>query len=177
MSHAFFEGITVTLEEVLKNKEARADLQRELLVQYRNPIISFTINMPGEVKLNNAARLLYKAGLTRIESACMQAGAAICTIRRAERFTGLEAFFSVSCDAALLKKLACKIEDQDQVGRLLDIDVLDVDGIPISRSALGLPKRKCLLCEQDAVICTRMRQHTVEQLLQQIEKVVSKMQT
>jgi holo-ACP synthase CitX len=172
MSHALFEGISITLEEVLTNKEARAALQRELLAQYKSPIISFTINMPGSVKLNNASRLLYKLGVERLNKALESADISVHDIRHVESFTGLEAFFSATTDARTLKKIACTIEDQDAVGRLFDMDVLDVDGVPISRSALDLPKRKCLICEQDAVICARSRQHSPAELLKQIEKVV-----
>lgn len=172
MSHALFEGISITLEEVLTNREARAALQRELLAQYKSPIISFTINMPGSVKLNNASRLLYKLGIERLKNALESADIVVHEIRHAERFTGLEAFFSAAADARMLKKIACTIEDQDAVGRLFDMDVLDVDGVPISRSELKLPKRKCLLCEQDAVICARSRQHAPAELLKKIEEVV-----
>ncbi|MBP2632655.1 MAG: holo-ACP synthase CitX [Firmicutes bacterium] len=172
MSHALFEGISITLEEVLTNKEARAALQRELLAQYKSPIISFTINMPGSVKLNNASRLLYKNGIERLKDALERAYILVNDIRYVENFTGLEALFSVRTDAQTLKKIACTIEDQDAVGRLFDMDVLDVDGVPISRSALDLPKRKCLICQQDAVICARSRQHAPAELLHEIEKVV-----
>lgn len=172
MSHALFEGISITLEEVLTNREARAALQRELLAQYKSPIISFTINMPGSVKLNNASRLLYKLGIERLKNTLESAHIVVHDIRHVERFTGLEAFFSAATDARTLKKIACRIEDQDAVGRLLDMDVLDVDGVPISRSELKLPKRKCLLCERDAVICARSRQHAPAELLNKIEEVV-----
>lgn len=176
MSHALFEGISITLEEVLTNREARAALQRELLAQYKSPIISFTINMPGSVKLNNASRLLYKLGIERLNDALEGADIVVHDICHVESFTGLEAFFSVHTDARTLKKIACTIEDQDAVGRLFDMDVLDIDGVPISRSALNLPKRKCLICQQDAVICARSRQHSPEELLNKIEQVVVEIQ-
>jgi holo-ACP synthase CitX len=176
MSHALFEGISITLEEVLTNKEARAALQRELLAQYKSPILSFTINMPGSVKLNNASRLLYKEGIDRLKGALERAYILVNDIQYVESFTGLEAFFSVRTEAKTLKKIACSIEDQDAVGRLFDMDVLDVDGVPISRSVLDLPKRKCLICQQDAVICARSRQHSPEELLKQIEKAVVEIQ-
>ena len=60
--------------------------------------------------------------------------------------TGCEALLAVEGEPAALKRLAVAIEDADPLGRLLDIDVLDPAGAPVSRQALGLPERTCLLC-------------------------------
>ena len=169
-----FSGLEITLQEVLKNKEARAALQRELLAQYKAPIISFTINMPGKVKLSPASRFLHKTGLERLKKALEAAGFSIHAIRTVENNTGLEAFFSVAAEAWLLKKIACQIEDE--VGRLFDMDVLAMDGVPISRTTLKLPQRKCFICEQVAVFCARSRRHTSEELLAKIKQVIMAVQ-
>ena len=60
--------------------------------------------------------------------------------------------------------LAVELEDIDPIGRLYDMDVLDTDGKKISREDMGLPRRKCLLCENDAAVCARSRAHSLEAL-------------
>ena len=171
-----FSGIEITLQEVLKNKEARAALQRELLAQYKAPIISFTINMPGQVKLSPASRFLHKTGLERLKKSLEAAGLSIHAIQTVENNTGLEAFFSVAAEPRLLKKIACQIEDEDEVGRLFDMDVLALDGVPISRTILKLPQRKCFICEQVAVFCARSRRHTSAELLAKIKQIIMAVQ-
>ncbi|CSA56393.1 CitX protein [Vibrio cholerae] len=64
-----------------------------------------------------------------------------------------------------------KIEREHPLGRLMDLDVIDVDGHIISRQGAQLPRRRCLLCERDAVICARSRRHSVEALLAKIEEM------
>ena len=60
------------------------------------------------------------------------------------------------------------------LGRLFDIDVLDAGGKKLSREGLGLPPRKCLLCEQPAHACARSRTHTVMELTERIESILRK---
>lgn len=86
--------------------------------------------------------------------------------------TGFESFFVVKTDERSLKALMLKIENEHPLGRLFDLDVIGVDGRPISRETLGNSKRKCLLCEQDAHICARNRGHTVETLIEKIHSMV-----
>ena len=39
--------VNVTLEDVLRAHDTRADAQRRLLRTYRLPLVSFTMNIPG----------------------------------------------------------------------------------------------------------------------------------
>lgn len=42
--------VNVTLEDVLRAHDTRADAQRRLLRTYRLPLVSFTMNIAGPVK-------------------------------------------------------------------------------------------------------------------------------
>ena len=48
------------------------------------------------------------------------------------------------------------------LGRLLDIDVIAPDGGKISRTEIGLPARRCLLCGNPAPVCARSRAHSAD---------------
>ena len=71
-----------------------------------------------------------------------------------------------------LKRLMTDMEDSSRLGRLFDVDVIGTDGRKISRSDYGMPARKCILCDQEAHICSRSRNHTVEELLRYIADVI-----
>ncbi|HLR88779.1 MAG TPA: citrate lyase holo-[acyl-carrier protein] synthase [Atopostipes sp.] len=64
------------------------------------------------------------------------------------------------------------IEENHPLGRLFDLDVLmldqnnEVQGK--SRTKLGLPVRRCFLCERPAKDCGRSRRHTVLELQEEI---------
>lgn len=163
---------TVTLAAVLENLEDRAFMQSWLIKQYNSPLISFTVNMPGPIKLNHLSRKIYNEGILRLEQILSIEKISINTAIKLEKITGLEAFYSLSTEAILLKKLTCKLEDSDQIGRLFDLDVIGVDGVPLSRRKLSLPMRRCLICDQPAAYCARSRFHSVQELQLKITDIV-----
>ena len=81
--------------------------------------------------------------------------------------TGYEAYLAVNLPPRLVKTLCCEIEDTHPLGRLMDIDVVGVD-----RAAIGLPPRKCLLCENEVRYYMRARTHSAEELLGRIEEMI-----
>lgn len=68
-----------------------------------------------------------------------------------------EAYYAVPMEISALKRLLVEIEETGPSGRLLDLDLLDVHGHPVSRESLGLHQRRCLLCNQPAKLCARSR--------------------
>ena len=58
-------------------------------------------------------------------------------------------------------------------GRLMDIDVIGPGRSPVSREEMGLPPRKCLLCNHPARYCMRARNHSTEELLIKIRQMVA----
>ncbi len=75
-------------------------------------------------------------------------------------------------DALRLKGLLCPLEAANELGKLMDLDVIDTEGLKISRSALGFPPRGCLLCDQPAQVCAPARSHPVEALYQKTQRIL-----
>lgn len=68
-----------------------------------------------------------------------------------------------------LKKQMIKIESQNKLSRLTDIDVYLNESHSLNRSK----PRTCYMCNQNALICSRMQSHTTDELLNHISKVTS----
>ncbi len=151
-----------SLLEILDARERRVQLQKALLQQFRKPLLCFTMNIPGPVKLDRDVSIGFHVGNWLLEDALSRTP----VLHRENRLahTGCEAFYVVDMPAQNLKQLAVDLEDIDPIGRLFDMDVLDTDGTKLTREDLGYPKRKCLLCDQDAVVCARSRAHGLEAL-------------
>ena len=149
----------ITLTEILATREAREQKQAQLLQQYGMPLICFTMNIPGPVKnsplITEGFRLGQKLLNDRFVPEYEEETIAP---------TGCEYFYVVDGDAQAIKQQTCQIEDSTPIGRLFDLDVIAPDSTKVSREALGLPARKCLLCGEDAWICGRSRAHSVEAL-------------
>ena len=151
-----------TLLEILDARERRVSRQREMIAATGCPLVSFTMNIAGPVKYSTAIDRGFSLGLSRLER--MLAGLPILSRNVLRENTGCEALFAVDADPLFLKALCVYLEDMDGFGRLLDIDILDTQSCKLERELLGLPPRKCLLCENEARLCSRSRTHSVEQL-------------
>jgi len=64
-----------------------------------------------------------------------------------------------------VKRLCIRIETQRPSARLVDLDVYDSNGKPVDRASLGLPPRRCLVCDQPAADCQRLQRHSPEEIL------------
>jgi phosphoribosyl-dephospho-CoA transferase len=78
-------------------------------------------------------------------------------------------FLALDVDPRVMKRRYAIIENYVPWGRLLDIDVYDVEGRPVSRPDVGLPSRECLLCEEPARDCMRLGRHTEGELRVRVE--------
>jgi holo-ACP synthase/triphosphoribosyl-dephospho-CoA synthase len=80
---------------------------------------------------------------------------------------------TVAATVVRIKSLMIAIEDGSELGRLFDIDVLAKDGQPVSRQALQLPGRSCLICGSPAHACARGQRHPLSQVTLAGERIMS----
>ena len=150
------------LMEILQAREDRAAKQKQLLQQYQKPLLCFTMNIPGPKKLDRDVRIGFFVGARLLSDALSPY-----KILHKEEYmpiTGCEGYYVVDMPAQDLKALAVEIEETESIGRLFDLDVLDIDGRKLTREELGHPRRTCLLCDNDAMVCASTRAHKLEEL-------------
>ena len=155
------------LIEILNAREARAARQQSLLQEFRCPVICFTMNIAGPVKTSPLIRRAFDAGLAALEDALSQY-----TVNSREllhEITGDEAIFSVDAEAPVLKAVCTAIEEGSPMGRLFDMDVLDLGGRKLERSR----ERCCLVCGKPGRSCAARRLHSVEQLQEATRALIS----
>jgi len=159
-----------TLQEILDTRERRVQKQQALLAKYQKPLICFTMNIPGPVKQSRDITIGFAVGDRMLRNTLH--GHPIIFRELTYENTGCEGYYVVDLPAGRLKSIAIGMEDTDPIGRLFDMDVLDVDGRKLSREEFGLPQRKCLLCDRPAAVCARSRAHGLEQLLEQVRQLL-----
>ncbi len=150
------------LTQILAARELRAERQRKLLEQYRKPLLSFTMNIPGPIKWDRDVSIGFFIGCRYLGDA-LQRLPVLCRQEYREE-TGAYAFYVVDTDPVRLKQLAVELEAIEPIGRLFDMDVLDPQGQALHREALGHPVRRCLICDQPAALCARSRAHGLDAL-------------
>lgn len=162
----------VSLLEMMNARELRCQLQQHLLHKYKKPLICLTLNIPGPVKMLPGVPKAYEAGCRRIEESLKKNLMLIEHLNTIKEKTGYEAFYSVDASPEFIKEHMIALEDQDELGRLFDIDVLRLDGTKVSREELGLAARSCLLCKEPAHACSRSRAHSVAELVARITEIL-----
>ncbi len=160
----------VSLLEILDARERRAQKQQKLLKRFGKTLICFTMNIPGPVKVAPKIDAAFRIG-----NGLIQSFFTVLYQEDTSANTGFERFYVVKEDPAYVKEECVDIEDSVELTpwrRLFDMDVLTPDGKKLSREELGLPSRKCLICDQDAAICGRSRAHSVEELQNAVEQLL-----
>lgn len=169
-----YDGPIASLEQILDSREQRAVKQREWVDTHSLPLVSFTINMVGSIKKNHIAKVAFEHGYNAIVNACVTAGMAILKMDIKEEVTGYELLIVVdTCDIHFLKNTMVEIEETHSLGRLFDIDVIRKDYRPLSRSVIKQPKRRCLVCEQEAKSCIRQQSHTLNDLIKKMTELIN----
>ena len=159
-------GHRVELPEMLAGRESRVNRQQKLLERYGAPLICFTLNIAGPVKVFPlSVRAFYDGVLAIGVKLAKEVGEAACSYMQVlDHPWGHEAYYVVEEDPLTVKRLMTQIEETHPFGRLFDIDVLRPGGTKVSRQEIGYAGRSCLICGEDAAFCASTRAHSVAEL-------------
>ena len=161
----------VSLPQLLAARDARAALERDLLARYAGcTLVVLTVVVPGAEKRTEASLLVARAACAALDKLL----APHCR-HRLERdlATGFEAYWLVDLPQEEAKRLTVELEDTHPLGRLFDADIILPEGRPLSRTELGAPPRRCLLCDREARFCMRNGSHTREELHAKIAQMIA----
>lgn len=160
----------ITLDKLLQSREQRWMRQQELMMEKPGAtLVCLTVIMPGAVKRNIQSLTVAHAA---VETMQQTFAGTILHLANHDLETGYESYMLTSLRPIEAKHKACRVEDTHPLGRLFDMDVFDEEGLPISRSTIGFPPRRCLLCDYEARYCMRNHSHTQEELHQKIAQMI-----
>ena len=157
----------IELTELLAAREKRVFRQRQLLQEQAcswGSLLCFTLNIPGPIKNSPLIQLAFAQGLALLTKRLNTRS----SVQEWREAAGCTALFYYPQPAARLKKLCLALEEEQPLGRLFDLDVLDKTGQKLSRPR----PRACLLCHRPAFACARSRRHPLEQLSQRVQELL-----
>ena len=158
----------VTLIQILDAREKRALRQKELLKKHSSPLICFTMNIAGPIKVTPLIERAFWEGMRLLKSTVPEDK--ILSIESKICATGCEAMLCVSEEASLLKKMCVEIEESSPLGRIFDMDVLNADGYKLEREN----ERGCNICGKKGRGCASRRLHSVEELQRETSSIIHK---
>lgn len=181
------KNMPITLDELLVSRDARHAMQQKLMAEHSGKtLVCLTVVMPGSVKRNQQSLIVARAAVEAMRKAYnisddllpetelltneLKTEAGECLVER-DLNTGYEAYLITPLPLLEAKRVAVDIEDTHPLGRLFDIDVIDAQGIPVSRDRVGGQPRRCLVCDHEARYCMRMRWHTQEEIWARIKQM------
>ena len=181
------KNMPITLDELLASRDARHAMQQKLMAEHSGKtLVCLTVVMPGSVKRNQQSLTVARAAVKAMRKAYnisddllpetelltneLKAEAGECLVER-DLNTGYEAYLITPLPLLEAKRVAVDIEDTHPLGRLFDIDVIDAQGIPVSRDRVGGQPRRCLVCDHEVRYCMRMRWHTQEEIWARIKQM------
>ncbi len=181
------KNMPITLDELLASRDARHAMQQKLMAEHSGKtLVCLTVVMPGSVKRNQQSLTVARAAVKAMRKAYnisddllpetelltneLKAETGECLVER-DLNTGYEAYLITPLPLLEAKRVAVDIEDTHPLGRLFDIDVIDAQGIPVSRDRVGGQPRRCLVCDHEARYCMRMRWHTQEEIWARIKQM------
>ena len=127
------------------------------------------MNIPGPIKTNELIRRAFDIGEILLLETLRKVDAEILDFDEVHEDTGDELLLAVkNIEPENLKDLAMNIENSSEIGRLFDIDIIDVDGKKLSRKNF----RKCLICDKQAQECARSRTHSVSEMQEAVENIL-----
>ncbi len=156
----------VTVLDVLQARDRRVNMQHKLINVYKKPIISFTMNIAGPKKVSDLIKRAFDAGIEKLEARIPQDK--ILSFNTNSHNTGYEALLSIDMDSDKLKAICETIENEDCLGRLFDLDVIDTDGTKLSRKEL----RGCIVCGASGRTCAAGRLHSLDELSLATNKIL-----
>lgn len=161
----------ITLEQLLASRDNRSNRQQQLLKQHPDEtLLCLTVIIPGSEKRTRESLIIAQAAAAELRKTLNDT---VTLWEEHDLQTGFELYILTTLPNLEAKRLTCRIEENHPLGRLFDIDVIEHDGIPVPRSAVGGEERRCLLCNMPARHCMRQRKHTTEELLQHIKNTVN----
>ena len=144
--------------------KAREERNKNILdLSTLNPkcsIIVLKTNTPGPEKNNLISGIVLKYFDKVIRT---KFNRKIIKMSKVKSMDGDYFYYIIDFDFKETKKLTINIEENEELGRLVDIDVYN-NKKSISRKDLNYNSRKCLICDKEAFICSRNSSHSLLEL-------------
>ena len=153
----------ITLSDILLAREQRVAIQNALHSEYKAPVISFTMNIAGPVKVTALSHRAFLWGMDQLRLGFLQNKMKVLKEFSRHLPTGDEGYFAVDVPAERVKALCVELEENGPgPGRFFDMDVIGPDGKKLERGR----ERYCIVCGREGRGCASRRLHSVEELQQ-----------
>ncbi len=156
------------MHQRLLEKELKAKRIEQFIMDHQVPVVTLRLNIPGSDKKPKWSSVIFREAEKLLYERLDQLGF---DYEILEELLGFEYYehlriIAVKGPAKAIKREMIDIENDEAIGRLVDLDVIDIDFKSLSRSDYDLGHRKCFLCDEPAYVCARTQRHSKEALME-----------
>ncbi len=162
----------MNLQSILKARELRTE-QRLLFAKKGLAGISLSFNIPGAIKSSKSIQKAFDYSIVMLEDFLL-ANRIFTDKSINKRWTDAAGDFyitpiiEISKNITIVKDSCEHFEQKHPLGRIIDVDVVDEKGVPVSSEKL----KKCFICDEPATFCARNQAHTIEELNHHISTTI-----
>lgn len=149
------------MNNYLEARDQRQATLIQALGDGHRAVVFLSLNVPGVDKAPRGSGALFSWALREIQATCPP----FVPLAVSQDALGHFAIVASGRDPFDVKRIAVALEESHPAGRLVDLDVYDASGEQIGRRELGLSARACLLCNQPAVDCMRLKSHVQDEVI------------
>jgi holo-ACP synthase CitX len=155
--------------EIIAARDRRQLLLKERFLGGYLTTVFLSLNIPGAEKNPHGATALFSWALRRLLGEFPESA----NLLESSDSLGPFAMISLNREAVEVKRRCIAMEGAQPFARLVDLDVFMGEGCQVDRAALGLLPRPCLICDQAAIDCIRLRRHAFEEVLERSDELLA----
>ena len=140
----------------------------QALSEGHRTVAFLSLNMPGADKAPRGTATLFSWALREIQAICPP----FQPLAVSQDALGHFALVASGRDPLEVKRVAVVLEESHPAARLVDLDVYRTSE-QLGRRELGLPARPCLLCDQPAVDCMRLKRHPHTEIIAKAHELLT----
>ncbi|WHH61194.1 citrate lyase holo-[acyl-carrier protein] synthase [Petroclostridium sp. X23] len=169
------EDINQELLKVLAAREQRWEMRRKLVKEKRRCLITVTLCIPIVYRTDDEFCTLFQYFCRTFLSSLILNGHHAYFEDYICGEDGPAFFISIETEAKSIKRICVKVEENVTGARMLDIDVMDIDGTPVGREDIAIAPRRCFICDNSAMVCVSKRRHSPDEISTCVEQLKEKM--
>ena len=155
--------------KMLNAREQRWEMRKQLVKKRGRCLISITLCLPLKYRIDKEFLIIFQNFCNIFLENFISSEYNVSFEGSSQSEDGPVFFISIEGSALEIKKICVKAEETFPGGRMLDIDVMDKFGVPISRKDIDLPPRRCFICENPASLCASRKTHSPEDIFAYVQ--------
>ncbi len=156
--------------KILEDREKRLEIISEKINSSNNLIVTIKANICGDDKNINEANIVLNYFIKKVIRKFD-----VISYEKVQSYDGN--FYIVELNDSDYKSVKMKLVqiESNGLGRFVDLDLFKNGEKSITRTELGLPKRRCIICDKEYNTCLREKRHTADEVLESSKEQIRRL--